>query len=570
MARYFMDFCQDESCGKCTPCRVGTKRMLEILQRICNGEGQSGDVELLEELAASIKDAALCGLGQTAPNPVLSTIRYFRHEYDAHIHDKHCSAAVCSALFKSPCQHTCPLGMDIPAYVALVRVGRIDDAYRVLKRTNPFPSVCGRVCGHPCQKKCRRGQLDEPVAIKFVKRFVTDNGMRPDVEPIPVTRTERIAVVGAGPAGLAGALELKKRGYAVTVFEELPQPGGMLRWGIPAYRLPREVLDAEISDIFKTGVELHTNIRVGRDITFEELQRRFDAVYLAVGAQKSYALGIPGENVEGVLGVVEMLRTCNNGAAVKIGKRVAVIGGGNSAIDAARTALRMKADGVTVYYRRERKDMPAQEAEIKAAEQEGVRIEFLVAPLRVLSSNGKVSGLEFARMKLGQFDRSGRKRPEPVNGTEFTVEVDTVIAAISQSADLDFLGNGSGVETTKATIKADKNLRTTNPKVWAGGDAVTGPAMVVDAIKAGQDAARQIDAAIRLEMGEKPWTAPPGDVIDIPLEIDEEVIEQPQAVMPEATASERRRDFREVELGYNVQVAMAEARRCMRCDVKVE
>ncbi|MBI5119148.1 NADH-quinone oxidoreductase subunit NuoF [Candidatus Poribacteria bacterium] len=570
MARYFMDFCQDESCGKCTPCRVGTKRMLEILQRICNGEGKEGDIELLEELAASIKDTALCGLGQTAPNPVLSTIRYFRHEYEAHIHDKHCPAAVCSALFKSPCQHTCPLGMDIPAYVALIRAGRVDDAYRVLKRTNPFPSVCGRVCGHPCQKKCRRGQLDEPVAIKFIKRFVTDNAERPEVKPIPVTRKERIAVVGAGPAGLTAALELKKRGYAVTVFEEAPKAGGMLRWGIPAYRLPREALDAEIADVLKTGVELRANVRIGRDITFEELGRKFDAIYLAVGAQKSYALGIPGEDVEGSFGAVEMLRAHNNGEPVKIGKRVAVIGGGNSAIDAARTAVRLKAESVTIYYRRERKDMPAQEIEIKAAEEEGVRIEYLVAPVKVISQNGRASRLELARMNLGEFDRSGRKRPAPIPGSEFTVDVDTVIAAISQRADLDFLPKESGVETTRTTVKVDETFKTGNAKVWAGGDAVTGPAMVVDAIRAGQDAARQIDAAMRAARGEKHWIAPPDDGIVIPFEVDEETIEQPQAVMPEIPASERREDFREVELGYDLKVAMAEARRCMRCDAKTE
>jgi len=570
MARYFMEFCQDESCGKCTPCRVGTKRMLEILERICDGEGREGDIELLEDLAQNIKDTALCGLGQTAPNPVLSTIRYFRHEYEAHIRDKRCLAAVCSALFKSPCQHTCPVGMDIPAYMALVRAGRTDDAYQVLKRTNPFPSICGRVCGHPCQTKCRRGQLDEPLAIKFIKRFVTDNAKRPRVEPIPVTRTERMAVIGAGPAGLTAALEFKRRGYAVTVFEELSHAGGMLRWGIPAYRLPREVLDSEIQDILDTGVELRTNTRVGRDVSFDELDREFDIIYLAVGAHKSYALDIPGEDAEGSFGAVEMLRTHNMDQEVKIGKRVAVVGGGNSAIDAARTAVRLGADAVTIYYRRERKDMPAQEAEIRAAEDEGVAIEYLLAPVRVRADNGKVSGLELTRMNLGRFDRSGRKRPEPIVGSEFTANVDTVIAAISQRADLEFLTEESGVETTRTAIKVDDSLRTTNAKVWAGGDAVTGPAMVIDAIKAGQDAADRIDMAIRQANGEKPWISPVDETIDIPFEVDEDVIEQPQAAMPEAPAMERRRDFREVELGYSLKIATAEARRCMRCDAEIE
>ena len=275
MARFFMEFCREESCGKCSACRIGTKRMLEILERICQGRGREGDIELLEDLAHSIKDTALCGLGQTAPNPVLSTIRYFRHEYEAHIRQKHCAAAVCSELFEAPCQHVCPVEMDIPAYMALVRSQRYDDAYRLLKRTNPFPSVCGRVCGHPCQGKCRRSQLDAPLAIKNIKRFITDYAVRSAETPLPVTRSEKIAVVGAGPAGLTLALEVKKRGYAVTVFEEMSEAGGMLRWGIPAYRLPREILAREIADVLATGVELRTGIRIGRDISFETLDGKF-------------------------------------------------------------------------------------------------------------------------------------------------------------------------------------------------------------------------------------------------------------------------------------------------------
>jgi NADH-quinone oxidoreductase subunit F len=570
MARYFMDFCQDESCGKCTPCRVGTKRMLEILQRICKGKGRQGDIELLEDLAQQIKDTALCGLGQTAPNPILSTIRYFRHEYEAHIFDKHCPAAVCSELFKSPCQHTCPVGMDIPAYIALVRAGRIDDAYKVLKRTNPFPSVCGRVCGHMCQMKCRRGQLDEPVAIMHLKRFITDHAKRPEIASLPVTRKERVAIIGAGPSGLTAALELKKRGYPVTVFEELPEAGGMLRWGIPSYRLPREELDREIQEILDTGVELRTHVRVGKDMTFETLNRDFDMIYLAVGAQKSVPLNIPGEDADGVLGAVEFLRDYNLGKKVKIGKHVAVIGGGNSAIDAARTAIRLGAKKVTIYYRRERKDMPAQEWEIRAAEEEGVRIMYLAAPVRIITQYGKVTKLELVQMRLDKFDRSGRKQPKPILGSEFAEKVETVISAISQNADLGFLSKGSGIEINQGTLKVDKKLHTTNDKVWAGGDVVTGPAMVIDAIQAGQRAAREIDETIRLANGEKPWVPPAEEMIAIPFEVEEETKEQPQALIPEVPPELRRKDFREVELGYTLEMALAEARRCMRCDAKIE
>ncbi len=379
-----------------------------------------------------------------------------------------------------------------------------------------------------------------------------------------------MGIIGAGPSGLTAALELRKRGYAVTVYEELSEAGGMLRWGIPAYRLPREELDREIREILNTGVELQTNVHVGRDIPFEKLIQEFDMIYLAVGAQKSAPLNLPGEDSEGVFGAVEFLKDYNLGKEVKVGKHVAVIGGGNSAVDAARTSLRLGAKRVTIYYRRERKDMPAQEWEIKAAEEEGVRIMYLVAPVRIITQYGKVTKLELTQMRLDKFDRSGRRQPKPILGSEFIEKVETVISAISQNTDLEFLPKESGVEINQATIKVDKDLRTRNAKVWAGGDVVTGPAMVIDAIRAGQQVARKIDEAIRLANGEKPWVAPEEEMIPIPFEVEEETKEQPQTLMPEVSPELRRNDFREVELGYTLEMAVAEARRCMRCDAAIE
>jgi NADH-quinone oxidoreductase subunit F len=570
MARYFLSFTKSESCGKCMPCRLGTTQMLEILEDITWGRGTLEDLELLLYLSEAVQKGSLCGLGQTAPNPVLSTIRYFRNEYEAHILDHHCPAAVCSALFKSPCQHACPVGMEIPAYVALIRAKRFDDAYKVLKRTNPFPSVCGRVCNRFCQGKCRRNQIDESVAIMNLKRFITDNATRPKVKPIEVTRSERIAVIGAGPSGLAAALELKKRGYMVTIFEELPKPGGMLRYGIPAYRLPRKVLDREIQDILDTGIELRTNTRVGREITLEDLNRNYDFIYLAVGAHESPSLDIPGEEADGVISAVEMLRVYNESRKIQIGKDVAVIGGGHTALDAAGTAIRLGAKTVTVFYRRERKDMLVQEIEIKAAEEEGVRFEYLVAPLEVITSNGKVAGLKLARIRLGEFDRSGRRRPEPIAGSEFVVNVDMVISALGQIPDLTFISGKHGITTDRGVVNVNESLRTANPKMWAGGDAVTGPASVIQAIKAGQDAARAIDTSIRMAKGEEAWVAPEEEEIQIPFEIDEDIVEQSETPMLEVTPEDRRKDFREVELGYTLQMALAEARRCMRCDIQPE
>ena len=579
IARFFMDFCQDESCGKCTPCREGTKRMLDILTDICEGRGREGDIETLQHMAAIIKDASLCGLGQTAPNPVLSTIRYFRNEYESHIRDKKCPAAVCSALFKSPCQHTCPIGMDIPAYIALIRAERFKDAYKVLLRTNPFPSVCGRVCDHKCQSKCRRGMLDEPVAIKFLKRFITDNAPRPKVEAVPVTRKEKIAVVGAGPAGLTFARDMALRGYGVTVFEELPEPGGMLRYGIPAYRLPRKTLAKEIDDIRALGVEIKCNTRVGRTISYETLNSQFDYIYMAPGAHKSQRMGAEGEDLQGVYGGVEFLRDFNIDEASwtkakggkSLGSRVAVIGGGNSAIDAARCAARLGSE-VTIFYRRLRQDMPAAEEEIVAAEHEGIKIEYLVAPTKVIGDKGKVSGITLQKMKLGDFDSSGRKRPVPIPGSEYTVSVDAVIAAIGQVPDLGFVPADSGISVNKwACFDLDKGSKsmTTSQKVYAGGDAVTGANTVIWAIEAGHLAARDLDDSIRSANGEPLYKIPPEEEIEIPFEVDEETEERPQALMPELDVSKRRKGFKEVELGYGKAEAICEAIRCLRCDAEI-
>jgi len=577
MARFFMDFCQDESCGKCTPCREGTKRMLEILTNITQGKGKEGDIELLEEMAGIIKEASLCGLGQTAPNPVLSTIRYFRKEYEDHIRNHRCEAAVCTALFKSPCQHTCPVEMDIPAYIALIRAGRFEDAYKVLLKTNPFPAVCGRVCDHKCQSKCRRGNMDEPLAIKYLKRFITDNAPRPPVKPVPVTRKEKIAVVGAGPAGLTAARDLALRGYKVTVFEELPEAGGMMRWAIPAYRLPRNILAQEIADVAALGVEIRCGVRVGRDIPFARLEEDYDYVYMAPGAHRSQRMEVPGEELAGVYGGVEFLRDFNMNeedwltGKKSLGARVAVIGGGNSAIDAARVALRLGAE-VTILYRRERKDMPAAVEEIVAAEEEGIKIEYLVAPLKIEGKDGKVAGITCERMRLGEFDRSGRKKPVPVKGSEFTLSVDSVIAAIGQVPDLSFVPRESGISINKwdcFDLEAGSKSKTTAEKFYAGGDAVTGPDTVIGAIAAGHQAARDIDEAIRRAAGEPPWEEPEEEKIDIPFEIDEETTETTQAKMPELHGPERRKGFAEVELGFTREEAIKEACRCLRCDAEI-
>jgi NADH-quinone oxidoreductase subunit F len=571
VARFFMEFCMEESCGKCTSCRVGTQKMLEILTRICNGDGRENDIETLERWAKIMQNTALCGLGQTAPNPVLSTLRYFRHEYEAHIREKHCPAVVCTNLFKSPCQHACPIGMDIPAYIALVKADRLEDAYRVLLKTNPFPGICGRVCDHICETKCRRSTLDEPVNIKYLKRFITDNAPRPPARHASITQKERIAVVGAGPAGLTAARNLVLKGYGVTVFEALPEAGGMLRWGIPEYRLPRNVLGSEIKDILDLGVEISLNTRVGRDISWNDIEKKFQAVFLAAGAQKSAPIGVAGEDLAGVYGAVEFLREFNLGNRPATGSRVAIIGGGNSAIDAARSALRLGAEEVAILYRRLRADMPAQDEEIRAAEEEGVKIHYLVSPLRFEGQNGRVKQVICQKMVLGDFDAGGRREPIPIPNEEFVLEVDLVLPATGQALELDFVK--PGIDLTKRgfiKIVDGTKTRTTCDMVFAGGDAVRGPDTVVGAIAAGHRAALEIDTALRQERGESPYTSVTEEAVDIPGTVEEDIRELARLTMPEADIAQRVGDFREVELGFSRQQALTESTRCLRCDIEVE
>ena len=570
IARFFMEFCRDESCGKCTPCRVGTRKMLEILTKICDGKGEQGDIETLERLAHIIQNTALCGLGQTAPNPVLSTLRYFRDEYEAHILHKRCVAAVCQAMVKAPCRHTCPIGMNIPGYIALIRAGRLEDAYKLLLKTNPFPGVCGRVCDHRCEAKCRRATIDAPLSIKHLKRFITDNTPRPAVQRVAVVHREKIAVIGAGPSGLTVAKDLALRGYGVTIFEQFSEPGGMLRWGIPAYRLPRNILKQEIDDILNLGIGLKCNTRLGTDISWPEIRKKFDAVYLATGIHKSMPMDMIDGRLSGVWGAIEFLRKVNSDPPLCMGKNVAVVGGGNSAIDAARSALRLGAKEVTVLYRRNRQDMPALEEEICAAIAEGVKLKFMVTPVRTEGVNGKLLSLICQNMALGDFDISARRKSVPKSGDEFTLNLDQLIIAIGQKPDHPFDLEEAGIQITKTgLIEVEEHTITVTsaPMVFAGGDAVKGPDTVVHAIAAGHESAKEIDEAIRRQNGGEKYLCPEQE-IEIPSLPDEEILEIQKVSMPEAACCLRIKDFQEVELGFSREEAFKEARRCVRCDIE--
>ena len=564
VTKFFLTFTQAESCGKCIPCRWGTKQMLDILDDISNGRGNPEDIELLLELAESVKDSSLCGLGQTAPNPVLTSIRYFRDEYEEHIKRHHCPAAVCKGLVKAPCSHTCPAGVDVPRYLRFIAQGQFDQALAVIRERIPFPSICGHVCPHPCEAKCRRGEVDEAIAIRALKRFAAERGnglWKAGAKSAPATN-KRVAIVGSGPTGLTAAYYLAKRGHAVTVFEALPEPGGMMRYGIPEYRLPREVLAEEVEEIRGVGGDIRTNSRTGSvDELFED---GYNAVFLAIGAHQGTKLGIEGEDSPEVMDGVSFLREISMGNTVRVGNTVAVIGGGNAAIDASRSALRLGAKQVTIIYRRTKDEMPASEEEIEEAIREGVKIEFLAAPNRIARKNGKIE-LTCIRMELGTTDASGRRRPVPIEGSEFSSFFDTVIAAIGQMPESP---EQFGLPLERGnTLRVDTDtLATPREGVFAGGDAVTGPAIVIDAIAAGRQAAISIDKYLGGSGVIDETLASPEELEALP-EMEEG--EKHRIPIPTlASLSERLGSFAEVELSLGEELAVEEARRCLRCDLE--
>ncbi len=573
MARFFLDFVQDESCGKCVPCRVGTKRMLEIVTRICEGRGEEGDIEKLIALGEAIKDTALCGLGQSAPNPVLSTLRHSREEYEAHIRDRHCPAGVCPELVRAPCMSACPAGVYVPGFISLVGEQRYADALKLHRENNPFVSVCARVCFHTCEDKCRRGALDAPVAIRGLKRFMVDQEVTvqlPEMIENEENGRRRIAIVGAGPAGLACAYFLARLGYRPRVFEAEPRPGGMLVQTIPAYRLPREELAREVRMIERMGVDIETDARLGRDFTLESLREDgYEAIFLAIGAPEGARLRIPGEDAPGVTEAIRFLREYNLRGSVPVGRRVVVIGGGNAAVDAARTAVRLGAESVTILYRRTRDEMPAYPEEVEEAEHEGVILRTLVAPAEIVLEEGRCAGVKCHSVWLGEFDRSGRRRPEAREEDVFVVEADQVIAAIGQRLDGGVVRNGLNLELTAAGfIRTDPvTMETSVPGIFAGGDAASGPSSVAEAVGAGERAAVGIDRYLTGETHAF-WRRIPD--VDTAFDPDADPADYPRARMKLLPVNRRRNNFNEVELPFPENVAIREARRCLRCDYRAK
>jgi NADH-quinone oxidoreductase subunit F len=576
VAKYFMKFLKDESCGKCFTCRKGTQRMYEILEDITEGRGTLEDLDLLEELATVVKDTTMCGLGQSAPNPVLSTLRYFREEYEEHVVQKRCRALVCKDLIGPLCQAACPLGTEAWRYVAHISRGEYEDAYRVIREANPFPSVCARVCSHPCEGRCRAAIAGNgPVAIRALKRFVTDRVDPSIYEPRRVAadgESPPIAVVGAGPAGLTAAHYLSLAGHRVTIFEADDRPGGMMVSGIPAYRLPRNTLRKEIDSLLDDNITLRCSTALGRDFTIDGLfEEGFQAVFLSMGAHKSRKLNLEGEDIAGCYPAIQFLKAFNLRGKQLARGRVGVIGGGDSAVDAAGVALRQPGvESVIIFYRRTRREMPAIPEDVDTVLEEGVKLEALTSPVRILTDEGRLAGIECVKNRLGEIDASGRRRPVPVSGSEHVVLLDTLIVTIGDVPDVDYISE-MGIDITNwGTLQTDKEtLATSRPGVFAGGDVVTGPNTVVEAIAAGKRAAVMIGRYLRGEPLKQAGELHLPEVYVPPVEVSaEEMAGQERVAPPMIPAATRRKNFNEVELSLSVEDATREARRCLRCDLE--
>jgi NADPH-dependent glutamate synthase beta subunit-like oxidoreductase/Pyruvate/2-oxoacid:ferredoxin oxidoreductase delta subunit len=469
-----------------------------------------------------------------------------------------------------PCRVACPAGVNVQGYIALLQQGKFEEAVELIRKTMPFPAICGRVCFSPCQDACSRKNIDQPVGIRYLKRLAADverEQGRVEPDPVPKTHSEKVAVVGAGPAGLSAAYELAKLGYPVTVFERMPELGGMMRYGIPDFRLKKYVVANEIAYIEDLGVEIKTGVEFGEDVQLDALLKEgYKAVFIATGTQLSMKLRIPGEDLEGVFHAVEFLRHVSLGKSVDVGEKVAVIGGGNTAIDAARTSLRLGAKEVSILYRRSRKEMPALPDEIEAAEEEGINLCFLVSPKQIIGEAGKVKAVECLRMELGEPDASGRRRPVPIQGSEHTYEVDMVIPAIGQLPETSCLPSILLDERARAISVDPLTLETKIPSVFAGGDIVTGPASVIEAIAAGKRAAVSIDRYLN---GKDLGTGREEEIEETTWVKEwEKITKKPERyAAPNVDIGRRKVSFREADelLAKVKELAMFEARRCLEC-----
>lgn len=558
MSLSFLQLCHAQTCGKCVPCRIGLGQLTLLINQVLDGEATMETIAIIEKTARSIVNTADCAIGRDAARLVVEGLEGFRDDYEEHVKHNRCLAGLQNPV---PCVALCPAGVDIPGYMALVGEGRCADAVRLIRKDNPFPTACAYICEHPCEARCRRNMVDDAINIRGLKRYAVDHaGVVPQPECAPATG-KKVAIIGGGPSGLSCAYYLALMGHGVTVYEEREQLGGMLRYGIPSYRFPREKLDAEIESILSLGIEVHTGVTVGRDIWLEKLEQEYDCIYIAIGAHQDKKTGIPGENSKNVISAVEMLRAIGDNEMPDFtGKQVVVIGGGNVAMDVTRSSIRLGADKVTCIYRRRQADMTALPDEITGALAEGAELMTLAAPVRIeADEDGAAKALWVQPQIIGEVDKAGRPRPGKAALEEVRIPADVIVVAIGQGVEIQGFDQ-AGVPIQRGAFVAGLSGQVRDmDSVFAGGDCVTGPATAIRAIAAGKVAAANIDEhlgfrheiTVDVEIpSPKLNNSPPHGRIDT----------------TEREACERKHDFEDIECGLTQEGACAEAGRCLRCD----
>ena len=558
MALSFLQLCHAQTCGKCVPCRVGLGQLTKLMDQVLDGTATMETLTIIEKTARSIVNTADCAIGRDAARLVLDGLEGFRDDYEEHIKYHRCLAGLNLPV---PCVAMCPAGVDVPGYMALVGEGRNADAVRLIRKDNPMPVACAYICEHPCEARCRRNMIDDPINIRGLKRYAVDNAGEVPQPACAQPTGKKVAVIGGGPSGLSCAYYLTLMGHKVTIFEERHQLGGMLRYGIPAYRFPREKLDAEIASILSLGIEVKTDVALGRDLQIADIKDDFDCMYIAIGAHQDKKVGIPGEDSQNVMSAVEMLRGIGDNVYPDFsGKKVVVIGGGNVAMDVTRSSIRLGADKVTCVYRRRVEDMTALPDEITGALAEGAELATLMAPVRIeANEKGEAVALWVQPQIIGEADKSGRPRPNKADLPEVRIPADIIVVAIGQGIEIAGFEQ-AGVPVKRGTFVAGLSGQVNDmANVFAGGDCVTGPATAIRAIAAGKVAAANIDEHLGFH---HEITVD----VDIPVPKLNNLPPHGRINTTEREACERKCDFEDIECGLTAEGACTEASRCLRCD----